>query len=90
MDSAKLNEWMRIVGLFAVVASLIFVGLQMKQSQEIALADQYQSRAESAQDMYLSFYEGGSSVDSIVNPTNEATQRDRDGLNTLSLWEWAQ
>ncbi len=45
MDSAKLNEWMQVVGIFAVVASLIFVGLQMKQSQEIAVAAQYQERA---------------------------------------------
>ena len=45
MDSTKLNDWMQVVGIFAVVASLIFVGLQMKQSQEIAVAAQYQERA---------------------------------------------
>ena len=44
MDSAKLNDWMQIVGIFAVVLSLIFVGLQLKQSQEIAIAAQYQAR----------------------------------------------
>jgi len=38
MDSAKLNDWMQVVGIFAVVASLIFVGLQMRQDQEIAQA----------------------------------------------------
>jgi hypothetical protein len=47
VDSAKLNDWMQIVGTFAIVASLIFVGLQMKQSQEIAVAGQYQARFES-------------------------------------------
>jgi hypothetical protein len=45
MDSAKLNDWMQVIGIFALVASLIFVGLQMKQTQEIALSDAYQSRA---------------------------------------------
>ncbi len=44
MDSAKLNDWMQVVGIFALVASLIFVGLQMKQSQEIAIAAQYHDR----------------------------------------------
>ena len=29
MDSAKLNDWMHVVGIFALVASLIFVGLRM-------------------------------------------------------------
>lgn len=45
MDSAKLNDWIQVIGIFAVVASLIFVGLQMKQSQEIAVANLYQERA---------------------------------------------
>ncbi len=36
MDSAKLNDWMQVLGMFAIVASLIFVGLQMKQSRDIA------------------------------------------------------
>ncbi len=45
MDSAKLNDWMQVVGIFALVASLVFVGLQMKQSQEIAIAAQYHNRA---------------------------------------------
>jgi len=35
---------MQVVGIFAVVLSLIFVGLEMKQSQDIAIAAQYQAR----------------------------------------------
>ena len=45
MDWAKINDWMQVVGIFAVVASLIFVGLQMKQAHEIALASQFQARS---------------------------------------------
>ena len=48
MDSAKLNDWIQIVGIFAVVASLVFVGLQLKQSQDIAIAAQYQARHDAA------------------------------------------
>jgi len=44
MDSTKLNDWMQVVGIFAVVASLIFVGLQMRQKHEISLSQAYQSR----------------------------------------------
>lgn len=36
MDTAKLNDWMQVVGIFALVASLIFVGLQLNQEREIA------------------------------------------------------
>jgi hypothetical protein len=51
MDSAKLNDWMQVVGIFALVASLVFVGLQMKQSHDIALSVAYQSRAATGIDM---------------------------------------
>jgi len=46
MSSGKLNDWLQVVGLFAVVGSLIFVGLQMRQEQRIALSQIYQERAD--------------------------------------------
>ncbi len=39
MDAVKINDWVQIVGIFAVVASLIFVGLQLQQSEDIAYTD---------------------------------------------------
>ena len=53
MDSAKLNDWMQVMGIFAVVASLVFVGFQMKQSQEIAIATQYSERASEAREFFM-------------------------------------
>ncbi len=44
MKSRKLEDWFQLVGLFSVVGSLIFVGLQMKQAHQIALADIWQTR----------------------------------------------
>jgi hypothetical protein len=32
MDSAKLNDWVQGVGIFALVASLIFVGIEVRQN----------------------------------------------------------
>lgn len=46
MEPAKLHDWLQIVGLFGVIASLVFVGLQMKQEQEIALSNAYQTRTD--------------------------------------------
>lgn len=45
MDSAKLSDWMQVIGIFALVASLVFVGLQMQQDRDIARVMIYQSRA---------------------------------------------
>ena len=42
MISTKIYEWLQITGIFAVVASLIFVGIQLIQSQNIANADRFQ------------------------------------------------
>ena len=47
----KATNWKDIaelVGIAAIVASLIFVGLQMKQSQEIAVAETYQQEIAAA------------------------------------------
>ena len=45
MELSKINYWMQVIGIFAVVASLIFVGLELQQSRQIALADVFQQRA---------------------------------------------
>jgi hypothetical protein len=46
MDSSKISDWLQVIGMFGVIGSLMFVGLQMKQDQEIALSVAAQSRAE--------------------------------------------
>jgi len=53
MDQQKLSDWLQIIGMFGVIASLLFVGLQMKQSHEIALSATYQARAQIAVDQNL-------------------------------------
>jgi hypothetical protein len=44
MDATKLNDWLQVVGMVGVIASLLFVGLQLKQSHDIAISNQYQAR----------------------------------------------
>jgi hypothetical protein len=36
MDSEKLSSWLQVLGMLGIVASLIFVGLQIKQTDAIA------------------------------------------------------
>ena len=78
MESAKLGDWMQIIGMFAVVASLIFVGLQMKQEQDIAIASQYQERAQATMEMYLTLlqaHQGSSNDDAGLYSQLSAPQR---------------
>jgi len=46
MTTDRLKEIVELVAVFSIVASLIFVGLQMKQDQEIALSAAYQARTD--------------------------------------------
>ena len=40
------HDWLQIVGLFGVIASLVFVGLQLKLDREFALSAATQARTE--------------------------------------------
>ena len=45
METSKLSDWLQVLGMFGVIASLVFVGLQMKQTHDIALSNIYQTRS---------------------------------------------
>jgi len=45
-DVSKLNDWLQVVGMFGLIASLIFVGLQIRQDHQIALSGTYQARSD--------------------------------------------
>jgi hypothetical protein len=68
VDSDKLNDWMQIVGLFALVGSLIFIGLQMKQTQEIALSTAYQARVAAAMEMNMAIAANPSAMAAMRKP----------------------
>ncbi|TRX56883.1 hypothetical protein [Thalassomonas sp. M1454] len=46
------KELAEILGIFAVVASLVFVGMQLHLDRKVALAEQYFNRAESVKEDY--------------------------------------
>jgi hypothetical protein len=50
LSSMKQTNWKDIselLGMAAIISSLVFVGMELRQSQQIAIAGQYQQRAES-------------------------------------------
>ena len=44
MKNVSLDTWIQLIGIIGIIASLLFVGLEMRQSQKIALAAQQQER----------------------------------------------
>ena len=87
MSKTNWKDNAELLGIAAIVASLIFVGLQMKQSHEIALAAQYQARAETVMALQLTSME----VDYVLQIPSL-----RNGLSeeisakdiNLQLWLW--
>ncbi len=58
----------------AIVVSLIFVGLELRQSQKIALAAQYQARTESGREFFYQSLASDYRID--------------DAVEEIESWEW--
>ena len=76
-------------GILAIIVSLVFVGLQLRQSQEIAIAAQYQARAQAAQSMYMSLQESGTSLGGRKR-ISEMTPLERYTAENVNRWAWTQ
>ena len=46
MNFARMKEYVELAAVFAIIASLIFVGLQIRQEREIAATESVASAAE--------------------------------------------
>lgn len=44
MDAARINAWIQAISAFAIVVSLVFVGLQLQQSHDIATTERLMLR----------------------------------------------
>jgi len=53
MKAPDSNTLIQLLGLVGVAASLVFVGLELRQSQQIAIAGQIQARNEAFLDLYV-------------------------------------
>jgi len=88
MKFANWKDTAELFGIFAIVASLVFVGLQLRQSHKIALATQYQARAEATLNLYLAGIEADwlPTIPLRDGISEEMSARD---INVF-LWLWIQ
>ena len=92
MDSEKINDWLQVIGVFGVIASLVFVGLQLKQSQDIALAAQYHARAAAVMDYRAVQLASGFDFSTRFQPEGEGglSPAQHNALVGASEWAWTQ
>ena len=70
MKKVSLDVWIQSIGMLSIVASLIFVGLEMRQTQQIAIAGQVQARAQMQVDRLLTGLEGKLDIYRLWNTNN--------------------
>jgi len=89
MTNSSWRSTAELIGIAAIVASLIFVGLQLKQSQDIAIAAQYQARAESVLDLHTTYMETGVSRLSLdLSSIGEMSAKEESFALSALLWSW--
>ena len=52
MNTNRSRDWLQVIGQYGVIASLLFVGLQIRQDHQIAQSVAYQQRTTSAAEFY--------------------------------------
>ena len=59
MKKVSLDVWIQLIGMLSIVASLVFVGMEMRQSQRIALAAQQTARVQILTEIVTGMTESG-------------------------------
>ena len=88
MKKPDINAIVQLLGMLGIILSLIFVGLEMRQSQRIAIADQQQGRAAIANDFITPFLENGLDFTTVFfneNPNHEFSQQDIAHRNIIQI-----
>jgi len=77
------------LGVLGVIGSLIFVGLELRQTQRIALADMEQRRSEQNTDRALAFLTG--EAEAIANSRGKSLSQlsPKESFLREMHWEWA-
>ncbi len=83
---SKLNSFLQTIGALGIIASLVFVGLELRQTQKIALNSQNQSRTETLIRSAEFFYDNGLSYHDVV--LGNIGEKDRDLLATYKHMAW--
>ena len=71
MNSTNWKDIAELVGITAIVASLVFVGMELRQSHQIAIAAEYQERVATVIDIYNTQIESEIALSIVGQPLYE-------------------
>ena len=79
MKNVDFNSLIQLLGMIGIIGSLLFVGLEMRQSQRIALAGQQQDRMAVFVDITNTFTEAGIEFNSLESEKEYAFRNYKGG-----------
>jgi len=90
MKKVSLDVWIQLIGMLSVLAGLLFVGLEMRQAQYIAIAGQQQQRAIMQGELNYSITEQGEDIGEIILNQNysELSDNQKKLKRNIAWWQW--
>ena len=83
---SKLNSFLQTIGAIGIIASLVFVGLELRQAQKIALNAQNQARSETVIEHFKFLHENDLPI--YVWIKEGVKEKDRDIVSTAKHILW--
>ena len=90
MKKVSLDVWIQLIGMLSVLAGLVFVGLEMRQAQFIAIAGQQQQRAIMQGELNYSITEQGEDIGEIIlnQDFSELSDNQKKLKRNIAWWQW--
>jgi len=89
MKLGKLRDWLEILGIFSLVASLVFVGLQLRQTQKISISQTYQARTATAAEHNMTMASNPIALSAYMKATNadvgDMTPEEYESLRRITI-----
>ena len=88
MKKVSGDVWVQLVGMLSVLAGLLFVGLEMRQSQEIAISATHQARSQVLIDMINTFSEGSEKFHTTMLAFEPGVILENDTLSSNAIYQF--
>ena len=83
------DTWIQLLGMIGVLSGLVFVGLEMQQSQTIALGAQQQAKTEMAGQLWAAALEGETELHTaMTTPWGELNDHQRGVREQVQRYYW--
>ena len=84
------DTWIQLLGMLGVIGGLVFVGLEMRQAQTIAIAGQVQQRAAIQSGLFSTITERGEDIGKVIlnQEFSQLSEAQRKLKRNIAWWQW--